>query len=49
MKKKKLAKNALEHPEMFTQGELSYFKLWLQERKEQKKRKKFTECNNKLQ
>ena len=44
MKKKKLAKNALKHPELFTDGELTYFRLWLRERKanKAKKKEKFT-------
>lgn len=46
MKRKKLVKNALKNPEMFTEGELSFFRLWLQERKHQKKRKKFTDQPN---
>ena len=40
MKKHKLAKNALNHPELFTSGELVYFKLWLQERKKRKEKKR---------
>lgn len=32
-KKKKLAKDALKHPENFSFGELAYFHRWLQERK----------------
>jgi hypothetical protein len=35
-KKKKLAKNALNHPEDFSFGELAYFKRWLEERKRRK-------------
>ena len=38
--KKKLAKNALKHPEMFSPAELSYFQLWLKSRKERKVRDK---------
>ena len=38
--KKKLAKNALKHPEMFSPAELSYFQLWLKARKERKEREK---------
>lgn len=33
MKKKKLVKNALKHPELYTPGELIYFKRWLKQRK----------------
>ena len=36
-KKKKLVKKALKHPELYTQGELQYFKLWLMARKRNKK------------
>lgn len=32
-KKKKLAKDALKHPENFSFGELAYFQRWLQERR----------------
>jgi len=39
-KKKKLVKNALEHPELFSSAELAYFQLWLRTRKEQKERLK---------
>lgn len=38
-KKKKLAKEALKHPDLFSQGELAFFKRWLQERKLLKKKK----------
>lgn len=33
MKKKKLVKQALEHPDLFTPAELAYFDLWLQHKK----------------
>ena len=33
MKKKKLVKNALKHPELYTSGELAYFERWLKQRK----------------
>jgi hypothetical protein len=33
MKKKKLVKQALEHPELHTPGELAFFKRWLLEKK----------------
>ena len=36
MKKKKLVKEALKHPELFTPGDLAYFERWLWQ-KEQKK------------
>ena len=39
-KKRKLAKNALEQPHLFSQGELAYFQLWLKERKMRKAAKK---------
>lgn len=46
MKKHKLAKKALEHPELFTPGELAYFEMWLRSRKERKlQQKEFTKCN----
>jgi hypothetical protein len=38
--KKKLAKEALKHPELFAPAELSYFELWLKKRKEKKQAKK---------
>lgn len=38
-KRKKLAKEALKHPDLFSQGELAFFKRWLQERKLLKKKK----------
>ncbi len=40
MKKHKLAKNALKHPELFAPAELAYFQLWLRQRKERKRREK---------
>jgi hypothetical protein len=36
MKKHKLAKKALEHPELFAPAELAYFELWLRSRREKK-------------
>ncbi len=36
MKKHKLAKNALKHPELFAPAELAYFELWLRAREERK-------------
>lgn len=38
--KKKLAKEALKHPELFSHGELEYFRLWLDARKRRKERKR---------
>jgi hypothetical protein len=40
MKKKKLVREALKHPEMYDPAELSFFQRWLQERKEKKQAKK---------
>ena len=40
MKKKKLVKEALKHPDMYAPAELSFFQLWLQKRKEAKEMKK---------
>jgi hypothetical protein len=40
MKKHKLAKKALKHPELHTPAELAYFKLWLRSREERKKAEK---------
>ena len=40
MKKHKLAKNALKHPELFAPAELAYFQRWLQQRAERKRREK---------
>ena len=39
-KKRKLAKGALEHPHLYSEGELAYFQLWLKERKVRKAAKK---------
>lgn len=36
MKKKKLAQKALQHPELFTSGELAYFERWLFYKKQEK-------------
>lgn len=36
MKKHKLAKEALKHPELFAPAELAYFQRWLRARKERK-------------
>jgi hypothetical protein len=45
MKKKKLAKKALEHPELFAPAELMYFERWLHYKKQQKKTAKIEESN----
>jgi hypothetical protein len=39
-KRKKLAKEALKHPEQFTPAELRYMELWLAEKERQKELKK---------
>jgi len=39
-KRSKLAKIALKHPHLYSQGELAYFQLWLRERKARKAAKK---------
>ena len=36
MKLKKLVKNALKHPELYTFGDLAYFKRWLWQKKKDK-------------
>jgi hypothetical protein len=48
MKKHKLAKQALEHPELFAPAELAYFQRWLRARKERKEAEKFTESDEGL-
>ncbi len=40
LKKKKLVKNALKEPNLYTEGELTYLKLWNSERKRLKKIRK---------
>jgi hypothetical protein len=40
MKKHKLAKNALNHPELFAPAELAYFERWLKARKDRKESEK---------
>tara|TARA_R100000781_G_scaffold49760_1_gene33027 strand:+ start:162 stop:308 length:147 start_codon:yes stop_codon:yes gene_type:complete len=40
LKKKKLVKNALKQPNLYTDGELIYLKLWNSERKRLKKIRK---------
>jgi hypothetical protein len=37
MKRKKLVKKALKHPELYTPAELAYFKRWLWQKKQDKK------------
>lgn len=39
-KRKKLVKNAIEHPEQFTPADLQYMELWLAEKARQKEVKK---------
>jgi hypothetical protein len=46
MKKHKLAKNALKHPELFAPAELAYFQMWLRARKERKERKEEKSLQN---
>lgn len=41
-KKKKLVKGALKNPELYSQAELQYFRLWLANKKKQKQAKKAT-------
>ena len=41
-KRKKLAKEALKHPEKFLPAELRYIQLWLEEKKRQKQLKNKT-------
>ena len=40
MKKKKLVKNALKHPELYSEGELAFFELWRKAKKLSKAVKK---------
>ena len=40
MKKHKLAKEALKHPELFAPAELAYFERWLRARKDRKEAEK---------
>lgn len=40
MKKTKLVKRALKHPELFQPAELDFFGLWLRTRKERKEKEK---------
>ena len=46
MKKHKLAKEALKHPELFAPAELAYFEMWLKARKDRKTSKQFTKCED---
>lgn len=39
-KKKKLVKQAIEHPEFHTEAEIQFFKLWLEHRKAKKEQQK---------
>jgi len=39
-KKKKLVKDALKHPELYSPAEIQYFQLWLSTKKKQKAAKK---------
>jgi hypothetical protein len=41
-KKKKLVKDALNHPELHTPAELKFFEIWLAHKKEKKDAKKTT-------
>lgn len=45
MKKHKLAKEALKHPELYAPAELAYFERWLRSRKERKDAKKEDQRN----
>jgi hypothetical protein len=40
MKKHKLAKQALDNPELFAPAELAYFERWLKDRKDRKEAQK---------
>lgn len=44
-KKKKLVKKALKTPELYTQAELQYFRLWLANKKKHKEAKKVSNLN----
>jgi hypothetical protein len=39
-KRKKLAKEAIKHPEQFDPAEIQYMQMWLDEKKRQKELKK---------
>jgi hypothetical protein len=40
MKTKKLVKDALKHPDLWSWAELAFFRKWLEERKARKKKDK---------
>ena len=40
MKTAKLVKKALKQPELYSEGELMYFRLWMNERKKRKEKKR---------
>jgi hypothetical protein len=40
MKTKKMVKEALKHPEKWSWAELTFFRKWLEQRKERKRRQK---------
>jgi hypothetical protein len=40
MKTAKLVKKALKQPELYSEGELMYFHLWMTERKKRKEKKR---------
>ena len=42
---KQIIKRALKHPELFTEGELNYFKLIKDQRKKQKKQERERRSN----
>lgn len=44
-KKTKLVKKALKKPELYTQAELQYFRLWLASKKKEKELKKLSSLN----
>jgi len=45
-KKKKLVEEAINHPEVHTPAEISFFKLWLEHRKARKAAKKAASTTN---
>jgi hypothetical protein len=46
MKKHKLAKEALKHPELFAPAELAYFQRWLKARRDRKEAEKQAKRDN---
>jgi hypothetical protein len=46
MKTKELIKRALKHPDLYTNAELKYFKLFKKQQKAQKKAEKEKESNH---